>query len=169
LAAVEALQGEKSITFLFIGGGFNMDALKREVAERRLSGVRFLPHQPREALADSLAAADVHLVSLIPSLEGLIVPSKFYGILAAGRPVVFIGDPDGELARVTVAARCGMAVTTGHGGELASALLKLKDDAAQRHAMGLAARRLLSERYSTSRAINSWVDLLTKAVGPVAG
>ena len=42
----------------------------------------------------------MHLISLLPQLEGLILPSKFYGILAAGRPVVFIGDPDGELARL---------------------------------------------------------------------
>jgi colanic acid biosynthesis glycosyl transferase WcaI len=162
LAAVEALQGEMSLSFLFIGGGFNMDALKRQVSERRLSGVRFLPYQPRESLTDSLAAADVHL-------EGLIVPSKFYGILAAGRPVVFIGDPDGELARVTVSAHCGRAVSTGDGAGLARTLLSLKNDAVQRQAMGRAARQLLSDRYSTSRAIDSWVALLDRAVGPVAG
>ena len=46
-----------------------------------------------------MAAADVHLVSLLPQIEGLIVPSKFYGILAAGRPAIFIGDAEGEIAR----------------------------------------------------------------------
>ena len=110
----------------------------------------------------------MHLVSLLPSLEGLIVPSKFYGILAAGRPVVFIGDPDGELARVTCAGQCGTTVRSGHGGELAGALLTLKEHAEQRHAMGLAARRLLTERYSTRRAIDCWVDLLDRTASAAA-
>ena len=56
------------------------------------TSVRFEPYQPRERLAESLSVADVHLVSLRPELEGLIVPSKFYGIAAAGRPAIFIGD-----------------------------------------------------------------------------
>jgi colanic acid biosynthesis glycosyl transferase WcaI len=168
LGAAEALRGEESITFLFIGGGHNMEELKAQVASRGLSQVRFLPYQPRESLEDSLAAADVHLVCLIPALEGLIVPSKFYGILAAGRPVVFIGDPDGELARVTTAARCGCAVATGEGLDLAAALLSLRDHRAQRDAMGLAARQLLSERYATGHAVGKWVDLL-QAVQPASG
>ncbi len=98
------------MAFLFIGGGAKMESLKAKVAESRLTQVIFLPYQPRDSLEDSLAAADVHLASLIPSLEGMIVPSKFYGILAAGRPLIFIGDPDGELARVIGAAQCGLVV-----------------------------------------------------------
>jgi colanic acid biosynthesis glycosyl transferase WcaI len=168
LGAAEALRGEESITFLFIGGGHNMEELKVQAALRRLSRIRFLPYQPRESLEDSLSAADVHLVCLLPSLEGLIVPSKFYGILAAGRPVVFIGDPDGELARVTTAARCGTAVGTGQGADLANAILMLRDHGTLRDAMGLAARQLLSEQYSTGRAVRKWVDLL-QAVQPRTG
>ena len=45
----------------------------------------------------SLNVPDVHLISLLPAMESLIVPSKCYGILAAGRPVLFIGDPEGEI------------------------------------------------------------------------
>jgi colanic acid biosynthesis glycosyl transferase WcaI len=160
LGAAEVLRDEEYITFLFIGGGHNMEELKLEVAKRGLSRIQFLPYQPRESLADSLSAADVHLVCLIPALEGLIVPSKFYGILAAGRPVVFIGDLDGELARVTTAARCGTAVGTGRSADLAKAILTLRDHDGQRNAMGLAARQLLSEQYSTGRAVRRWVDLL---------
>ena len=63
-----------------------------------------------------IAAADLHLVSLIPSLEGLIVPSKFYGILAAGRAVLFIGDQDGELSRVIRATPCGLVLAPGNSG-----------------------------------------------------
>jgi colanic acid biosynthesis glycosyl transferase WcaI len=168
LGAAEALRGDRSVTFLLIGGGFNMEELKLRVAERRLSQVHFLPYQPRESLEDSLSAADIHLVSLVPSLEGLIVPSKFYGILAAGRPVVFIGDPDGELVRIIAATHCGLAVGINRGGDLADAIRKLRDQDALRHAMGLAARQLASERYSATHAVNSWAQLL-QSVRPASG
>jgi len=113
LGAAQALQTDDSIAFLFIGGGVKMDELEALVAQRDLKNFHFLPYQPRDTLADSLAASDVHLVSLLPALEGLIVPSKFYGILAAGRPVVFVGDPDGELARIIREAGCGHVVAAG--------------------------------------------------------
>ncbi|HEY0802058.1 MAG TPA: glycosyltransferase family 4 protein, partial [Steroidobacteraceae bacterium] len=99
LRAAEILKGDGEIVFLMIGGGAGMVKLLEATIERGLSNFLFLPYQPRETLADSLAASDVHWVSLLPELEGLIVPSKFYGILAAARPTVFIGDTDGELAR----------------------------------------------------------------------
>jgi hypothetical protein len=53
------------------------------------------------------SVADVHLVSLNPKVEGLIVPTKFYGIAAAGRPTLFIGAPDGEIGRIINDTRCG--------------------------------------------------------------
>ena len=64
--------------------------LERE-ALRGLSNFRLRPYQPKKCLGETLAVADVHLVSLNPKLEGLIVPSKFYGIAAAGRATIFIG------------------------------------------------------------------------------
>ncbi len=93
LGAAHALRDRSDFVFLMIGGGAKMDALRRSVAESGLTNFRFERYQPREALADSLSAADVHLTSLLPELEGLIVPSKIYRILAAGRPAIFIGDP----------------------------------------------------------------------------
>ncbi|MEO1544578.1 MAG: glycosyltransferase family 4 protein, partial [Pseudomonadota bacterium] len=87
----------RPIHWLFIGGGASMTALKTEVDRLGLRHVHFHPYQPRDALSESLSAADVHLVSLRPELEGLIVPSKYYGIAAAGRPVIFIGDDQGEI------------------------------------------------------------------------
>jgi glycosyltransferase involved in cell wall biosynthesis len=102
----------------------------------------------------------VHLVSLIPALEGFIVPSKFYGILAAGRPVVFIGDPDGELARIIRATGSGVVVGTGEGAELASAIRRLQRDDGERQAMSLAARQLMDDRYTVNRGVAIWAEIL---------
>ena len=84
--------------FLFIGAGHQLDTLKGEAGRRGLTNVQFRPYQPRERLAQSLGACDAHLVTLRPELEGLVLPSKFYGIIAAGRPVLFVGAADGEIA-----------------------------------------------------------------------
>jgi glycosyltransferase involved in cell wall biosynthesis len=160
LGAAESLSSDDRIAFLFIGGGAKMDQLRALVERLNLTHFHFLPYQPREQLEDSLAAADVHLVSLIPSLEGLIVPSKFYGILAAGRPVLFIGDPDGELARLIAKSLCGCCVAAGRSDDLVIAIDRLRADANLRRIMGSAARDLLCSRYSAERAINRWIAVL---------
>jgi glycosyltransferase involved in cell wall biosynthesis len=159
--AAELLCSDARIAFLLIGGGSNMEALKEWVARRRLANFHFLPYQPRASLEDSLAAADVHLAILVPQLEGFVVPSKFYGILASGRPVVFIGDPDGELARVIRASRCGRVVATGGSADLAAIIEDLRCDEDGRKSMGQSARELLCSRFSASRALASWTELLS--------
>ena len=88
------------VMFVFVGGGAQRSRLEREALKRGLSNFRLRPYQPKEHLGETLAVADVHLVSLNPKLEGLIVPSKFYGIAAAGRPTIFIGIEDGEIAHI---------------------------------------------------------------------
>lgn len=158
LQAALLLQSQRDLVFLMIGGGARMRALEEQARRRGLDNVLFVPYQPRDALNDSLAAGDVHLVSLLPQLEGLIVPSKVYGILAVGRPVVFIGDPEGEVSQLVRAAGAGVGVADGHG--LRTALLRLRDQRAERDGMGEAARRLFESRYTLTAAVERWQWLL---------
>lgn len=160
LGAAALLQRQRDVVFLMIGGGAGMPPLKQAVLQQGLDNFRFLGYQPRADLHDSLAAADVHLVSLRPELEGLIVPSKFYGVLSAGRPVIFIGDADGELARVIVPERVGMVVDVGASADLAGCIEALKSDAATRAAMSERGYRLYQSRYSSRRAFDEWVRIL---------
>jgi len=160
LLAAERLRSRRDIVFLMVGGGVGMTALREEVDARRLRNVRFLPYQPRDRLCDSLAAGNVHLLSLLPAMEGLIVPSKLYGILAAGRPTLFVGDVDGEMARALAAGSCGMSVPLGAGGALAAAIERAADDPVAVDRMGQAARRLFDERYSLNSACDRWSAVL---------
>lgn len=162
LAAAQRLKADKDIVFLMIGGGAKMEQLQSEVWANDLPNFRFLPYQPRELLSDSLAAADVHLACLLPQLEGLIVPSKFYGILAAGRPAIFIGDTDGELARIIKSAGCGAAVAIGDAGSLVDAIQHMKSDKRAREQMGSRARSLFVERYTVARATRQWIETLSR-------
>jgi glycosyltransferase involved in cell wall biosynthesis len=163
LGAALVLAGQSSPpVFLFIGSGAKMDELKEAVAERALENFRFLPYQPRDALEDSLAAADVHLVSLLPKLEGLIVPSKLYGILAAGRPVVFIGDAGGEIGRLIQRADCGRVIPVGDAERLATVLAHMRADPGSCAAMGDRARRIFGEEFSLERAIARWTAVIER-------
>ncbi len=161
LAAAQTLKSDPTFVFLIIGGGVKMEALKRAVANLALDNFRFLPYQPRESLEDSLAAADVHLVSLLPVLEGLIVPSKLYGILAAGRPLIFIGDSDGDVARVIGEGGCGITVPVGGAGALVDVLRQMRTMPQIRAGMGTRARQLLCERYTLRDAVERWIALLS--------
>lgn len=71
---------------LFVVGGAKRAKLEREAMKRTLTNFRVRPYQPKGTPLGNFSVADVHLVSLDPRLEGFIVPSKFYGIAAAGRP-----------------------------------------------------------------------------------
>jgi glycosyltransferase involved in cell wall biosynthesis len=160
LDAARRLQWESHIVFLFIGGGARFAQLRAEVEQSGLQNFRFLPYQPRSALSDSLAASDVHLACLLPSLEGLIVPSKAYGILAAARPLIAIGDPDGELARLVKTNSCGRVVQCEAGAALATEILRLESDRAACRSLGDAARIAFEKHYSLESALVRWHRIL---------
>ncbi len=160
LGAARLLKDEARFAFLITGGGAHVGALKEAVATEGLESFLFQGLQPAAVLGDSLAAADVHWVSLKPELEGLIVPSKLYGILAAGRPVIFVGDENGDVARTLRDHRCGIAVRIGDSARLAAELRALADAPERLEAMGTRARQLAVERYTTERAVADWLGLL---------
>jgi colanic acid biosynthesis glycosyl transferase WcaI len=160
LEAARALEWETHIVFLFIGGGARFEQLRRDVEHLGLQNFRFLPHQPRAVLSDVLAAADVHLASLLPDMEGLIVPSKAYGVLAAARPLISIGDPAGELACLVNASGCGAAIRCGDAEALVNAILELEGDAGLCSELGQRARQVYEQQYSLASALCRWRELL---------
>jgi glycosyltransferase involved in cell wall biosynthesis len=161
--AAKLLAGRTDVAFLFIGGGAQRLSVEETVARSGLSNIHFQPYQPRERLTESLGVADAHLVSLNPALEGLIVPSKFYGIAAAGRATLFIGDVDGEIPRVLRQEECGLALDIGDAAGLAAAIATLADDRGMCERFGENARRLLVTRYGRDHAVRAWREVLLGA------
>jgi len=103
---------------------------------------------------------DCHLISLNKRLEGLIVPSKFYGVLAAGRPSIFIGDPQGELAVEIRNSDCGVVVDESDADGLVAAIEGFKNNPERLHLQGKNARNLFENRFTKARAISQWYELL---------
>jgi glycosyltransferase involved in cell wall biosynthesis len=157
LAAMVELRDEKEIEFLITGGGAQLDAIRNE----RLPNVRFADYAPRERLSESLSIADAHLVTLLPSLEGLIVPSKFYGVLAVGRPVLFIGSANGELARIIREHDCGIVIESGDGAGLARCIRELAQGRGRARRMGERGRLLYESMFAPPIAMAAWERLLT--------
>lgn len=169
LGAAAILQDDPSIRFVFIGGGKLLDTLRARREEHGLSNIDLKPYQPREKLAQSLSAADVHWLSLQPALEGTIVPSKAYGIAAAGRPMIFVGDADGEIARLIDEHECGIVVAPGESELLAEKIRMLAADAPARTRMGDNARRLIDRHYSRASAFAKWRNLADRLEASVDG
>lgn len=154
----------RRVQWLIVGGGANYEQLKREVEERGITSVTFKPYQPPERLAETLAAADVHLVSLSSTLESFIVPSKYYGIAAAGRRCIFIGAADGEIARELVRSAGGVTVAEGDGPALADAVVRLREADAS-SPLCSSARRYFEERFDLPIAVNAWRSLVQHLAG----
>jgi colanic acid biosynthesis glycosyl transferase WcaI len=153
----------RRIMFVFIGGGAQRARLEREVLDRRLTNVRTYPYQPWERLAETLGVADLHLVSLNPKLEELLVPSKFYGIAAAGRPTLFVGAANGEIPRLLDEARCGFTVSIGDGKALMNRILQLAGDPKLCADMGARARAAFELHWDKHWAIDEWRKVLNDA------
>lgn len=164
LLSAELLREEKHITFLFIGAGAQLEWMKREVEKRHLDNVDFKPYQPRDRLAVSLSVPDIHVISLQPALEGLIVPSKFYGIAAAGRPMLYIGDRNGEIPRLLRSAQCGFAVEIKQAEQGASIIRDVAQDENACRSLGHRARTLFDQRFERRFAENAWASVIAETV-----
>lgn len=157
LNAAALLAHRRDIVFLMIGGGYGVEKFKAEIIKQKLENkFLFKPYQSRNALDQSLGVSDVHWVSLLPNLEGLIVPSKIYGILAAGRPMLAITSKASDVARLVEQSGCGLVVTPGDGEGLARLIESCADDTDRVRAMGSRARQWLDSNCSMEIAFSRW-------------
>lgn len=161
LGAAEKLKTSEGIVFLFIGGGAQRGWIEREAKRKRLTNILFQPYQLKERLGLSLSVPDVHLISLHPALEGLIVPSKFYGIAAAGRPTLFVGDPEGEIPRILRETGSGYTILIGDSDCLANRILELSLGGEILN-MGARARIAFDKQFDQEHAFAAWKHLLEK-------
>jgi colanic acid biosynthesis glycosyl transferase WcaI len=166
LKAACLLRKRADIIFLFIGDGVKAREIKEFVIRHNLPNVRVLPYQPRENLLYSLAAGHAHLVTLADGLAGLSVPSKTYGILAAGRPVIFVGDPRSDIARLVAEYHCGAVVRTGQATRLAEIITAWADEPAAMAKLGDKARALFASRFDRPQAVAAYLESLLKCLNP---
>ena len=141
IEAAVHLRSKSDIVVAIVGDGVKRPALEDMVRSMGLGNVRFFPYQPKDHLNDSFGTADVFVVSLKKGLAGVIVPSKLYGILAAGRPYVAAVEDESEVAAITRQYDCGLLASPGDPKDLAEKILTLRGNPNEARRLGDNARR----------------------------
>jgi glycosyltransferase involved in cell wall biosynthesis len=159
LAAAEALR-EEGVLVAFCGGGPRRAEVEAEVKRRSLTNVEFHPSVCREELGDLLAAGQLHAVTMRPRMAGLLVPSKVYGILAAGRPILYVGPAEGEIHDIISREDVGSSVRGGDVIRLVAEIRRFRDEPAERARAGKRARDLFDAKFTRSGQTCKLVALL---------
>jgi glycosyltransferase involved in cell wall biosynthesis len=165
-ALIRETKSVPRICFCFVGEGAWKPRLVERAQAEGWQHVLCLPYQPKSLLHSSLSAADVHLVSLRTEMEGLSIPSKIYGILAAGRPVIFIGPSGSEAAAVVRDAECGYCVEPGDTPGAVQALLAGYHDRVLLEKQGASARRYFDAHCDRSIATEQFRQVLQRVAVP---
>jgi glycosyltransferase involved in cell wall biosynthesis len=152
----------EKVVFLFIGNGIKKEWIRAEALKKGLINFIFKPYQPREILNQSLTAPDIHFISFRPELEGLAVPSKFYGAIATGRPILYVGDLNGEIAKIISETGCGFTIKIGDNDKMVDCLKRLIHSKELRESMGELARLTFEKYYDKSIAIDNWRNIFSK-------
>lgn len=160
ILAAAALLKKDPIQFLFIGAGAKLQRCLQQVEELGLENCLFLPYQDKQTLPYSLTAGDLSLVSISEGLEGVIAPSKLYGILAAGRPVAAICEKHSYLRDLIAKANCGAAINNGDGQSLAEFIRFLAADPKLAEHMGMAGRRYLQAHFTPELIAEQYAQVL---------
>ncbi|MGD1072137.1 MAG: glycosyltransferase family 4 protein [Bryobacteraceae bacterium] len=126
--AMAELKQTEGFRFVFAGGGSRQAWLREFCEKSGVENAQFLPYCERAELSARLASGHVGLVTQQPASAGSVVPSKTYGILAAGRPVLFIGPRESTTARVIARYGCGWQIDCGDVGGLTALLRCLNDN-----------------------------------------
>jgi glycosyltransferase involved in cell wall biosynthesis len=151
------------VVFVFIGEGVRKVPLEEKVRRLGLKNVLFLPYQPKEVLTDTFSSADCFLISLKPGLAGYIMPSKLYGVLAAGRPYVAAVDEECDVVRITHRYQCGLVAQPGDPKDVAEKIRLLYNDRPLGERLGANAREAASH-FDRPQGVQAYFQLCHELV-----
>jgi colanic acid biosynthesis glycosyl transferase WcaI len=156
-AIIEAAGGlnKKGVGMIFIGTGAAENSVRNLASH--CSNVRFLPYRPMEQIPHVMAAGDLQVLTMQRGFEGLVVPSKLYTILSAGRPVLVVADEKCDAARLVAECGCGVVVPPDDPDGIRDAVNCLMSDQGLLEKMGVRALEL-SHRLSRERYLRVFVE-----------
>jgi colanic acid biosynthesis glycosyl transferase WcaI len=163
LAAARELETD-GVGLVFVGDGAQRARLQAAAAGS--ANVRFLPFFPANKIASVLAAGDAHVITIKRGLEGVVVPSKLYGILAAGKPVVAVAPKQADAASLAARDGFGVAADPDNPAELVAMVRALLVDPARLASMGAAAR-IAATQFARANECLKFVQVLEQAHHPL--
>jgi len=162
--AANELKGRGEILFLFVGNGGKKEKIQNMAESKGLNNVKFLPFQPLDRLSESLSIADVSLMGIYPENEGVIMPSKLYSLLAIGKPIICVADPESEVAKILEQAGAGIQASVNDSRDLAKKILTIIDDQEKAIAMGKNGRKYFLEHFERKVITRQWNSILNKLI-----
>ena len=159
LKAAHILRNENT-GLVFVGDGANRAAM--EISAKPLPNVRFLPFFPIEQVPHVMMAGDVHIVTVRRGLEGVVVPSKLYSILAAGRPVLAIAAAESDAARIVRESGCGISADPDDPAAIAAAIRELRNDQNRLIQMGIRAKETAA-KYARVDELERFAEVVEEA------
>ena len=153
------------LTIAIVGEGSRRAPLMELAELLETESVYFLQYQPREVLPQSLSAADVHVVGLARGLSGYVVPSRLYGIMAVGRPVIVAAEPSSETAQLVERVGCGVVIPPGRPELLAEEIRRTHDGLLDLDELGRRGREYVTAEADRSVAVRRYRDLLLDVSG----
>jgi colanic acid biosynthesis glycosyl transferase WcaI len=160
LEAMIRLRENLEIHFLFIGSGYKRMWLESKVEHQALNNATFLGNRPRTEQQNFLNACDIAVSSLISGMVGISVPSRTYNILAAGKPILAIGEPDSELGLLLSEENLGWVVPPGSPERIVDRILEVYAKPGLLAEMGRHARIVVEAKYSSESGIKSYIGLI---------
>ena len=156
--ALEVAEGS-DVQFVFIGSGAKKAWLKEESATRRMANVAVLDFYPLERLNESLNACDLALISFLPGMSGISVPSRMYNVMAAGKPILAVTDADSELAEVVREEGIGWVIEPANADALRAAIEEARANPGLCAEMGVRARAAAEAKYAQQAIMNRYHQL----------
>ncbi len=156
---------QEEVQFVFIGAGAKAPICRDFAEQHQLTNCLFLPFQPKRVLPFSLTACDLSLVSILPQVEGLVVPSKFYGCLAAGTAIAAICPSHSYLREIITQARCGVIIDNQDGEKLAQFILQLKQNPRRAAVMGRQGRQYFEDNFTLDTIADQYLSIITNVSG----
>lgn len=156
----EKLRDNSEFHFIFLGTGVKRRWLEKEIEEKNLTNITFLPPRPRSEQNIFLNACDVALVSLVKNMWGVSMPSRTYNILAVGKPILALTEVNSEVARVIQEDDLGWIVSPDNPEKLYQTIIEISQKKSHLTAMGKRARKAALEKYSVEIAIEKYQKAL---------
>jgi colanic acid biosynthesis glycosyl transferase WcaI len=164
LRAVARFNGDMDLHILIVGGGKGLTSVKQLAAELQLRNIEFGEPVPLYKLAELLASGDIHIICQKRGTEGLLVPSKVYGTLVAGRPSLFVGPHNCEVGRIIHESQSGFIVEPGDIEGVSNALKSLVLSSTLREKMGENARKYYRLHFGRKDSLAKIISIIEHGV-----
>jgi len=151
---------DDDILFLFIGDGARKKEILKYKETYKINSILIEDYQPREKIKYSFNASDLSIISLQPNGHKAVMPSKFYGILQARKPIIFIGSNESFISKFVRKYNCGLTFENGDSKKLLEEIIRLKDDPKKIKEMGDNSYKIYFDKFGKKESISKYSECL---------